>query len=161
MRNAVRVIRGICISPEYRQMDLRPLKTGQVEQSKTIPQLHADSPVDPEASDPERSTVFFERYETKIHSSISYPRVAQTPDPTDSVRSQSFRFNHTSGSCSAHFKGRQKMTIHLDNKEAHLLQTMLKVELMRVTSVLYAKEIKPLADCIEGLLDKLQPKQKM
>jgi len=52
------------------------------------------------------------------------------------------------------------MTIHLDNNEAHLLQTMLKVELMRVTSVLYAKEIKPLADCFEGLLDKLQPKQK-
>ena len=53
------------------------------------------------------------------------------------------------------------MTIHLDNNEAHLLQTMLKVELMRATSVSYAKEIKPLADCIEGLLDKLQPKQKM
>lgn len=104
---------------------------------------------------------FSSRYETKIHSSISYPRVAQTPDPTDSVRSQSFRFNHTSGSCSAHFKGRQKMTIHLDNNEAHLLQTMLKVELMRATSVSYAKEIKPLADCIEGLLDKLQPKHKM
>jgi len=37
------------------------------------------------------------------------------------------------------------MTIHLENNEAHLLQTMLKVELMRATSVSYAKEIKPLA----------------
>ena len=52
------------------------------------------------------------------------------------------------------------MTLHLDNNETHLLRTILKVEYTRTTTISYADEIKPLSDCIERLLQKLESRSR-